>query len=59
MLSTRLALTAGFWGWLNGLDFSQLGYAIVGLFVLTWAVSAGIWKARRIEERWSAFVKAE
>jgi len=46
VLSTKLALTSGFWSWLNGLDFGQLGYGIVGLFVLTWAVSAGIWKAR-------------
>ena len=59
VLSMKLALTSGFWTWLNGLDFGQLGYGIVGLFVLTWAVSAGIWKVRRIEERWSAYVKAE
>jgi len=36
------------------LDFNTLGYGMVGLFVLTWAVSAVIWKTRRIEERWSA-----
>jgi high-affinity nickel-transport protein len=36
------------------LDFNTLGYAMVGLFVLTWAVSGVIWKTRRIEERWSA-----
>ena len=34
------------------LDVNQLGYAIVGLFFLTWAVSAVVWRARRIEERW-------
>jgi hypothetical protein len=27
---------------------------MVALFVLTWAVSAVIWKTRRIEERWGA-----
>ena len=26
---------------MNGLDFGTLGYGIVGLFVLTWAVSYG------------------
>jgi high-affinity nickel-transport protein len=36
------------------LDFNTLGYGMVVLFVLTWAVSAVIWKTRRIEERWSA-----
>ena len=40
-------------GWLASVDFGTLGYAIVGLFVLTWAVSVGWWKVRRVEERWS------
>jgi nickel/cobalt transporter (NiCoT) family protein len=40
-------------GTARGLDFGKLGYGIVGLFVLTWAVSAGVWKVSRIEERWS------
>jgi nickel/cobalt transporter (NiCoT) family protein len=35
------------------LDVSSLGYAIVGLFVVTWAVSGVVWKATRIEERWT------
>lgn len=54
VLATRLRLEDGFWGWLNALDFETLGYAIVGLFVLTWAGSVAIWKGRRIEERWRA-----
>jgi high-affinity nickel-transport protein len=34
------------------LDVNRLGYAIVGLFFLTWGVSALVWRTRRIEERW-------
>jgi nickel/cobalt transporter (NiCoT) family protein len=34
------------------LDVNRLGYAIVGLFFLTWGVSAVVWRTRRIEERW-------
>jgi high-affinity nickel-transport protein len=41
-------------GWLAGVDFGTLGYAVVGLFVLTWAVSVGWWKVGRVEERWTA-----
>ena len=41
------------WSWLDALDFSTLGYAIVGLFVLTWATAAIVWKVRRVEERWT------
>jgi high-affinity nickel-transport protein len=58
VLATKLRLEDGFWGWLNALDFEMLGYAIVGLFVFTWVGSVAIWKARRIEERWRAFVDA-
>jgi len=31
------------------LDTGNLGYVIVGLFVLTWAVSLLVWKTRRVE----------
>jgi high-affinity nickel-transport protein len=44
-------------GRLGGLDFGLVGYGIVCLFVLTWVLSYAIWKVRRIEERWSAFVR--
>lgn len=43
-------------GWAKGIDFEQLGYAIVGLFVLTWCASVAIWKGKRIEERWRPFM---
>jgi high-affinity nickel-transport protein len=54
--ATKFDLDTGFWGWLQNLDFGTLGYGIVGLFVLTWAASVILWKTRRIEERWSAYV---
>jgi high-affinity nickel-transport protein len=56
VLSTRLALSGGFWVWLNNLDFGTLGYGIVALFVLMWGTSVAIWKLRRIEERWGGLV---
>jgi nickel/cobalt transporter (NiCoT) family protein len=55
--ATKLSLESGFWAFLGGLDFSRLGYGIVGLFVLTWAVSFGVWKLRRIEERWAGLLQ--
>src|SRR5438128_6206348 len=54
--ATKFSLNTGFWAFLNNLDFSKVGYGIVGLFVLTWAASVLLWKTRRIEERWSAYV---
>ena len=37
---------------LAALDFGSLGYGIVALFVIGWALSVLIWKFWRIEERW-------
>ena len=54
VLSTKLGWHGGFWGWLHHLDFSALGYVIVGLFAVTWAIAFAIWRWRRIEERWQA-----
>ena len=54
--AAKLALGGGIWRFLDELDFSTLGYGIVGLFVLTWAASLALWRARRIEQRWSAFL---
>jgi high-affinity nickel-transport protein len=59
VLATELDLTGGVFGWLRGLDFGSLGYGVVGLFFVTWAVSVAVWKKRRIEERWSAVLAAE
>jgi high-affinity nickel-transport protein len=53
----RLSLDSGAWAALDTLDFSRLGYLVVALFVLTWATSVVLWKARRIEQRWSRMVE--
>ncbi len=57
VLATKLSLRGGFWGFLDTLDFGRLGYAIVVLFLVTWALSVAVWRARRIEERWSRMVE--
>jgi high-affinity nickel-transport protein len=57
VLATRLQLTSGVWGWLDAIDFQVAGYAIVGIFVLTWGASVLVWKTSRIEERFGAFLE--
>jgi nickel/cobalt transporter (NiCoT) family protein len=52
MFATQFGLDSGFWGWLNALNFENLGYGIVGLFLVTWVGSVVIWRTRRIDERW-------
>ena len=56
VLSDRLSLDGGVWSAISGVDFGALGYAMVGLFVVTWAASAVIWRTRNIEQRWGEFV---
>ncbi len=36
-------------GWLPGVDFGNLGYIVVGLFVAAWAVSFGAWKILKLD----------
>jgi nickel/cobalt transporter (NiCoT) family protein len=50
----KLSLTGGFWDWVSNLDLNLVGYAIVGLFVVTWAGALVIWRIARIEEKWAA-----
>jgi nickel/cobalt transporter (NiCoT) family protein len=38
----------------GGPDMGAVGFAIVGMFVVTWAVSLAVWHFGRIEERWTA-----
>lgn len=54
VLAARLALHGGIWAPLESLDLGSLGYVVVGLFAVTWLCSLTLWKARRIEQRWSA-----
>ncbi len=36
------------------LSLDYVGYAVVALFVLTWALALLVWCFARIKERWSA-----
>ena len=54
--AARLPLDGGFWRFLGTLDLSHIGYVVVGLFAVTWALSITLWKTRRIEERWNSLV---
>jgi high-affinity nickel-transport protein len=54
VLADKLTLTSQPWAFVSGLDLNYVGYAIVGLFALTWVVAAAIWHYGHIEEKWSA-----
>ena len=50
----RLATTHGFWGFMCNFNINTAGFAIVGLFIVTWVAAVLVWRYGRIEERWSA-----
>ncbi|GAA2496885.1 HoxN/HupN/NixA family nickel/cobalt transporter [Terrabacter carboxydivorans] len=53
LLDEKLDITTGPVAWVGRIDLGDIGYWIVGLFVVTWAVSLAVWRFGRIEERWS------
>ena len=55
--AAKFSLYGGFWAFLDNLNFGNIGYVVVALFVATWAFSVILWKTRRIEDRWSAMVE--
>jgi high-affinity nickel-transport protein len=54
VLADKLTLRGQPWDFVAGLDLNYVGYAIAGLFVLTWVGALAIWRLGRIEERWTA-----
>src|SRR5690349_17429066 len=54
--AAKFSLEGGFWSFLDSLDFGKIGYAVVALFIATWAFSVIVWKTRRIEARWGAMI---
>ncbi len=54
IFTDRLHIESGPLAWIGNAPLNYVGYAIVGLFVLTWVVAIAVWKFGRIEEKWSA-----
>jgi high-affinity nickel-transport protein len=52
LMASDLHLKGAGWAWLAGFDINKAGFAIVGLFVLTWAVALSVWHFGHIEARW-------
>ena len=50
IISGPLGLTGGFWGYINDLNFGVLGGIIIGVFILSWAISTIIYKVKRYDK---------
>jgi high-affinity nickel-transport protein len=53
LFAGQLGWHGPFWEWLGGLNLNAVGFVVVGIFVVTWAVALLVWRLGRIEERWS------
>jgi high-affinity nickel-transport protein len=54
LIASKLELSGAFWRWFEHININFLGFVIVGMFVLTWAIALSVWHFGHIEERWSA-----
>jgi nickel/cobalt transporter (NiCoT) family protein len=52
ILAEKLSLTGPFWDSVSSVDLNTVGFWIVGLFAVVWAVALAVWKFGRIEEKW-------
>jgi nickel/cobalt transporter (NiCoT) family protein len=52
ILSKTFGLENGIWHWIQTLNPGWVGYILVGLFIVSWLVSFGIWRFTKIEKRW-------
>ncbi|WP_371670198.1 HoxN/HupN/NixA family nickel/cobalt transporter [Streptomyces sp. NBC_00289] len=53
VLHEKLDLSDDLSGWVAGLDLDNVGYVIVGLFVVVWAAAVTYWKVAKVEQRWA------
>ena len=53
LLVERLGVESGPLVWIGSLDLAFVGFAVVGLFVVTWLIALAVWRWGRVEERWS------
>jgi nickel/cobalt transporter (NiCoT) family protein len=53
LFADQLGWRGPFWDWVAGLDLNTVGFVIVAIFVLTWALALLVWRWGRIEEKWA------
>ena len=58
LLAERFSLHGAFWGRVAGIDLNVVGFVIVGLFLATWVIALVVWRVGRIEEKWTAGLRA-
>jgi high-affinity nickel-transport protein len=50
VVSTQVGLTTGFWGSLQNLDFSLIGYTIIATFLVSWTIALAYYKHKGFDK---------
>lgn len=58
VLADQLDLSGGVWSFVATVDLDLVGFFVVGLLVATWTIALLVWRYGRIEERWTAALRA-
>jgi nickel/cobalt transporter (NiCoT) family protein len=53
ILHDRLDLDDPVSNWISGIDLNNVGFVIVGLFVVVWAFAIAYWRLAKVENRWN------
>jgi nickel/cobalt transporter (NiCoT) family protein len=53
ILTDKLGIESGPLAWVAHLDLNNVGFFIVGLFVVTWLAALVVWRFAHIEARWT------
>jgi high-affinity nickel-transport protein len=59
LIGQEANLNSPFWSFVQGFNINEAGYAIVGLFVVTWAMALLYWRLARVEEKLGSRLVAE
>jgi len=54
IFTQELHINSGPLATIGALNLNLVGFAIVGLFVITWVIALGVWHFLHIEEKWTA-----
>ncbi len=57
ILTAKLGITDGPLAVIGGVDLNNVGFVIVGIFVLTWVVAVAVWHLGDVEAKWSQNLK--
>jgi high-affinity nickel-transport protein len=51
VLTRNLDLSGGIWGFVANVDVDFVGYAMVALFLATWAIAVVVWRLGNFEHQ--------